>query len=235
MLPTRVLCSVVTASLALGCGRDKPRVEPVQLRFVKLFEQDATDTSPLIVVLHGRGDTAENFARVWQGFPARLEIAVADGPRPSGDGREWYDFPPGMSDHDFAAAVSDAEAAVWPAIAELAHGRKILLAGFSQGANLTYVMATRHPDAIAYAFPISGRLPLALVPPAGTHLAPVYALHGTDDRRIAIDGARASIAALQALGGTAALHEFDGVGHTISSAMYDDLVNHVVPLVTRPM
>lgn len=228
-----MLCPIVIAMVVLGCG--KPSVEPAQLRFIPLFSQGADDASPLLVVMHGRGDTAEGFARVWQDFPAKLEIAVAEAPMAYAQGREWYDFRPGMSDQDLATAVGDAEARAWPAIAAHAHGRKIMLAGFSQGANLTYVMATRHPDAIAYAFPISGRLPLALVPPAGTRIAPIHALHGTSDPTIAIDGARAAIAALQAIGATAELHEFDGVGHTITPAMFDDLVNHVAPLVTRPM
>jgi phospholipase/carboxylesterase len=229
---SRVACLVI-ASLTLACHTPPPPVE--HLRFVQLFAHGADDTSPLLVVLHGRGDTADNFARVWQDLPVKLAIAVADAPMAYGDGRQWYDFRPGMSDRDFATALGDAEARVWPAIAELAHGRKLLLAGFSQGANLTYLMATRHPDAIAYAFPFSGRLPIALTPPAGTHLAPVYALHGNRDQTIAIDDARRTIAAFQAIGGTAELHELDGVGHTIAPAMLDDFANHVAPLVTRPL
>jgi predicted esterase len=221
---------------ALGCNRDVTveltREQPSQqtvggVHFVELFERDANNTSPLLVGLHGRGDTAQGFAQAWRNFPAKLEIALALAPLPYADGREWFDWPPGMTDDALADAVGAAEAKLWPAIAELAHGRKVLITGFSQGAVVAYVMAARHPDAIAYAFPIAGRMPAKLLPRGTTRTAPVYALHGSADERIAIDASREAIAAFKAVGATAELQEFPGVGHTIAPAMRNDLVSHV--------
>lgn len=37
-----------------------------------------------------------------------------------------------MTDDALADAVSAAETKLWPALAELAHGRKVLITGFSQ-------------------------------------------------------------------------------------------------------
>jgi phospholipase/carboxylesterase len=223
--------------VALGCSRDVTPVEltreaPSQhtvagVHFVELFERDANSTSPLLVGLHGRGDTAQGFAQAWRNFPAKLEIALALAPLPYADGRQWFDWPPAMTDDALAEAVGAAEAKLWPAIAELAHDRKVLISGFSQGAVLAYVMAARHPDAIAYAFPIAGRMPAKLLPRGSTRTAPVYALHGTADERIAIDASREAIAAFQAVGATAELHEFPGIGHTITPAIRDDLASHV--------
>jgi phospholipase/carboxylesterase len=235
--------TLLVAFVAPGCDRGAPpggvaltREEPSQqtvagVQFVELFERDANNTSPLLVGLHGRGDTAEGFAPVWRNFPAKLEIALALAPLPYAGGREWFDWPPGMSDDAFAEGVSAAEMKLWPAIAELAHGRKILVTGFSQGAVLTYLMAVRHPDAIAGAFPIAGRMPGKLLPRGDVRTAPVYALHGTGDNRIDIEAAREAIAAFKAVGATAELHEFDGVGHTITPAMRDDLVTHVLAAI----
>ncbi len=132
-----------------------------------------------------------------------------------------------MTDDAFAEGVSAAEAKLWPAIAELAHGRKVLISGFSQGAVLAYVMAVRHPDAVAYAFPIAGRMADKLLPSGNVRTAPVYALHGTADELIDIAAARKAIAAFKAVGATGELHEFSGIGHTIAPAMRDDLVSHV--------
>jgi phospholipase/carboxylesterase len=229
--------AILAALVALGCNRDVPgveltREEPSQqtvggVHFVELFERDANNTSPLLVGLHGRGDTAERFAGAWHNFPAKLEIALALAPLPYADGREWFAWPPAMTDDALADAVSAAEAKLWPAIAELAHGRKVLISGFSQGAVLAYVMAVRHPDAVAYAFPIAGRMPDKLLPRGNVRTAPVYALHGTADDTIGIDASREAIAAFKAVGATAELHEFSGVGHTIAPAMRDDLVSHV--------
>src|SRR4051812_36519206 len=103
----------------------------------------------------------------------------------------------------------------------------MMVGGFSQGALVAYAMAVRHPDAIACAFPISGRIPRKLVPAAGARTAPIVALHGTADPMIPIEGARDGIAALAAARADAELHEYPGVGHTITPAMYDELVRLV--------
>ncbi len=86
----QALLVALVALVAPGCNRDVPgveltREEPSQqtvggVRFVELFEQGANDTSPLLVGLHGRGDTPENFAHAWRNFPAKLEIALALAP-----------------------------------------------------------------------------------------------------------------------------------------------------------
>jgi phospholipase/carboxylesterase len=110
----------------------------------------------------------------------------------------------------------------------LAHGRKVIVTGFSQGAMLAYALAARHPDEIAYAFPISGGAPHRLFPHNPARTAPVYALHGTDDRVIPIYFARATVAAFRDSGGKAELREFAGTGHTITPAMHADLVAHIV-------
>jgi len=211
-----------------GPARQESREQTVAgVRFVELFARGADEASPLLVGLHGRGGTPERFMRVWRDFPAKLEIALAQAPLPYADGGEWFDWPPAMTDDALADVVSAAEARLWPAIAELAHGRKVLVSGFSQGAVLAYVMAVRHPDAVAYAFPIAGRMPSRLLPRGSVRTAPVYALHGTADDMIGIDASRETIAAFQAIGAPAELREFAGVGHTIAPEMRDELVARV--------
>lgn len=227
----------VLAILAVrGCKGGEParhgREQTVAgVRFVELFARGADEASPLLVGLHGRGGTPERFARIWRDFPVTLEIALAQAPLPYADGGQWFDWPPEMTDEALADAVSAAEARLWPAIAELAHGRKVLIIGFSQGAALAYVMAVRHPDAVAYAFPIAGRMPSRLLPRGSVRTAPVYALHGTADDMIGIDASREAIAAFQAVGATAELREFAGIGHTIAPDMRDDLVARVCAVV----
>ena len=231
MIPTRslALLLVLVALAVLGCKAGEPARQDIReqtvagVRFVELFAHGADQASPLLVGLHGRGGTPERFARVWADFPAKLEIALAQAPLPYARGGAWFDWPPAMTDDALADAVSAAEAQLWPAIAELAHGRKVLVSGFSQGAVLAYVMAVRHPDAVAYAFPIAGRLPDKLLPRGNVRAAPVYALHGTADEMIDIDASRDAIAAFQSVGAPAELREFAGIGHTIAPEMRDDL------------
>lgn len=224
----------------VACGRDAPPPTAIDLsrehdsaitvagvRFASVFMLEANERSPLLVMLHGRGDTAENFREAWSGFPVKLQLSLPRAPLPYSTGRQWFEWPPGTSEDALADAVLAAEAKLWPAIVELARGRKVMVGGFSQGALVAYAMAVRHPDAVTCAFPIGGRIPRKLVPPKGAPVAPIVALHGTADHVISIDGARDGIAALVEAGADARLQEYPGVRHTITRAMVDEIVRLV--------
>ena len=229
--------AVVAAAGLLACDRDVQLVELSRehfsatanhgTRFATVFERDADGRSPLLVILHGRGDTAEHFRDAWRNFPIKLQLSLPLAPLPFDQGRQWFDWPPGTDEDALAAAVGAAEAKLWPAIVGIAEGRRLFVAGFSQGALVAYAMAIRHPDDILCAFPIAGRLPAALLSPSPARIAPIVAIHGTRDNVIPIDAARRSIAILELAGATAELLELPDVGHTISPAVYDTLVREV--------
>ncbi|HEY3595604.1 MAG TPA: dienelactone hydrolase family protein [Polyangiaceae bacterium] len=197
-------------------------------KVLTIFANGADESSPLIIGLHGKGGSPERLgSRLWPDFPGRAEIALVQGPERAGFGFEWFDWPRQMSQEDLAAVVGAAEEKLWPAIAALAHGRKVIVTGFSQGAMMSYVLAARHPDAIALAVPISGVAPFKLFPSGHASRAPLYALHGTSDDTVPIFWARATVAAFKDDGAVAELHEYPGVGHTITSEMREDVWAHV--------
>ncbi len=189
-----------------------------------VFELSANEQSPLLVMLHGRGDTARQFREAWPAFPVKLQLSLPLAPLPLNGGRQWFEWLPNTGDEALAERVSAAEAKLWPAIVELAHGRKVMVGGFSQGATVAYAMAMKHPDDVTAAFLIGGRMPERL---RSQRAAPIVALHGVDDDRVSIDDARAGIASLQAAGLDAALNEYPGVGHTIAPAMFEQLAQSV--------
>jgi phospholipase/carboxylesterase len=193
------------------------------VRFVSVFMLDANEQSPLLVMLHGRGDTAENFREMWTDIPIKLQLSIPRAPLPFHTGRQWFAWPPGTTEEALAAGVSVAEEKLWPAIRGLAKGRKVMIGGFSQGALVAYAMAARHPDEVTCAFLIGGRIPKLET----KRTAPIFAFHGTADQVISIDDMRAGIAALVASGADAQLQEYPGVGHQITRAMLDDIVDRV--------
>lgn len=233
-------CLAVVVALA-GCQRAKetppapaPATEPAAgsaAPVKKIFANGATEASPLIVALHGRGDTPEGFAELWRDLPLTVEIAIPQAFTPYSDGFSWYDPNTRSDDDAFAEAISRAEQKLWPLIVELAHGRPVIVTGFSQGGTLSYALAARHPDAIRYAFPIAGHLPAPLWPKART--APVFALHGTEDNWSKIELVRATVAAFVQTGSTAELREY-AAGHTVSRPMYAELVARLRALVAPP-
>src|SRR5262249_6452486 len=128
-----------------------------------------------------------------------------------------------------ADAVGAAEERLWPAIVERAHGRKLIVVGFSQGAVMAYALAARHAGAIALAIPIAGRAPYARLHGSLKGAAPVFALHGTDDDRISVAEGRATVAAFVADGAQAELMELPGVGHTITAEMRAEVLRRISP------
>jgi phospholipase/carboxylesterase len=123
--------------------------------------------------------------------------------------------------------VGAAEGRLWRAIAHLAAGRRVIVTGFSQGGILSYAMAARHPDEIIAAFPVAGACPGPLLPKNRSRAAPVVGFHGTADEIIQVKYARETVAAFQAEGASAELHEYDGVGHTVTKQMRADWWNAI--------
>lgn len=227
----RILRLILLAALAVGCTHDR---EAPAVEIMHVYAQGGDATSPFVVWIHGRGGRPDRFADFWRDFPARVEVALPRGFTPTGTGWAWFEWAAGMSDDALACVVAAAEEKLWPAIREAAHGRQIIVGGFSQGAVLVYVMAARHPDEIRAAFPVSGSAPRKLLPHDHARAAPVFAMHGTDDRVIGVGDARATVLAFTADGATAELREFPGVGHSFTDAMREELVMRIRAAIEKP-
>lgn len=172
---------------------------------------------PLVVGVHGLGDSPESFCRVFDDLRAKVRVAC---PRAfSRHGRGWSWFPIDADDATKAAAIGAAADRLAAAIDRLAAARrapgKPVVSGFSQGGALAFAIAVRRPASIARAVPMGGWLPEPLWPAAGDPIAPISALHGERDARISIDRSRAAVDALAGRGGAATLRAFPGVGHSI--------------------
>jgi phospholipase/carboxylesterase len=201
-------------------------------RVLELFLHGASASSPLVVGLHGRGGSPENFARAFANYPGSIELALVQGFLPTGFGSQWIDVPPTGTDEDLARGIAAAEARLWPIIERVANGRPVIVVGFSQGAFMAWALAAKHPLAIAYAFPVSGGIPAALYPHDHQATAPVHALHGTDDARVSIAFDRVTRDAFVENGSVVDLREFAGQGHAISSEMQADLDARIQQVAT---
>ena len=190
---------------------------------IELFPQGADETSPVIVAVHGRGDRPDRWIDTWRSFPGKARIALPRAPTPLGDGFSWFSFRDGMTDEQFGAEVGAAEEKLWRGVAKLAAGRRLLVTGFSQGGILSFAMASRHPDAIAQAFPIAGSCPGPLLPKEKSRAAPIIAFHGTDDDVLQIRWAREAVKAFREQDNRAELREYPGVRHTIPDRMREDV------------
>jgi phospholipase/carboxylesterase len=217
----------LTAAAARG-ARDAP------LPYVEMVTGGATADAelPLVIALHGRGDTAEAFASLFRDFPARARVAILRPPHPWDGGQAWFlgawahtDKRPVIAAEllalaDRVVATADAIRAARPT-----RGRPVVM-GFSQGRMLAWAIAVEHPRAFSAAFPVAGflfpemldgrRVDRAVMPS-------IVAFHGDADPVVSVDDDRRGVQVLQKRGVSVDLRVYPGLGHTLSPPLRDDL------------
>lgn len=191
----------------------------------------ADDLLPMVVVVHGLGDTPEHLGDALVsalGRPAR--VILPRGPKPYGSGYSWFDL---GAEPAMLAGIERAAALVAGGLGELVKQRptrgKPIVLGFSQGGMISFTLGARYPSLVGAVFPVAGFLPPPLLPaPGAGPLPPFVAFHGTDDKIVPAHLARTSVEGLKAIGARADLRIYEGLGHSISSELRNDLRREVL-------
>jgi phospholipase/carboxylesterase len=215
-------------SFGAGCAKPKTLAWPRRTKyegvdFIELFPNDADETAPLVVAIHGMGDKPDNWIESWRSFPHKAQIVLPRAFTKYGEGYSWFELRDGITDAELGAEVGAAEEKLWKGIAKLAGTRRLIVTGFSQGGILSFAIAARHPDKVAYAFPVSGSCPGPLLPKDKAKAAPLVAFHGTADTVLAFKWGQGAVNAFKEQGNDATLKVYPGVGHTITPEMRADL------------
>ena len=190
----------------------------------------AGDALPLVVAIHGLGDTPRGLAPLYEGFPLPARVVLPQAPTPHGGGGSWFPLPfdPG-GEAAFERGVAVAAARVAGLLEALPRERptqgRPVVTGFSQGGILAFAVATTRPDLVSAALPIAGVLPRGLWPralPRGAAGVPLRALHGGADELLPPGPTRELVAHLRGLGFDAELRVYPGVPHAVSREMLRD-------------
>jgi phospholipase/carboxylesterase len=175
---------------------------------------------PVVIALHGRGDRAEQFARLAEGLHVPVRFVVARAPLPFGPsaGKQWFDSDSPDISSQIAARVeelvglADKVKAAWP------EAPKPLLLGFSQGAMLTIQAIARHPDRFGAGVALSGYLPLEEGNAKAAAAVPLLLSAGRHDSMISPERTTSAAKALEALGHQPEIVEFNG-GHSVPKSV----------------
>lgn len=147
---------------------------------------DAAAGAPLVIGLHGRGDTPEHFSGLSGRIGPRLAWRFLKAPLPWRENSQWFRMDAGdggRADMEQALTLVDAHV-------RSAGSRKVALFGFSQGCFVAAHYAAAHPDRIAAVLCAGGGLvysPPELAP--GPRPALLF-FHGSEDAVIPITRAR---------------------------------------------
>jgi phospholipase/carboxylesterase len=147
--------------------------------------------------------------------------------------RAWYDifqFGGGPEDE---AGVRASQKLVTELIAK-EQGRKVVLAGFSQGGAIVLQTALRHPERLAGVMALSTYLPLAgsleKEASAASKTLPIFMAHGRFDDIIPIDRATRSRDFLIELGYKVAWHEYP-MAHSVCAEEIRDISDFLATIL----
>jgi phospholipase/carboxylesterase len=226
------LAVALIALLPAAASAHGGKVEPLPYLEIVTGGASADAKLPLIIALHGRGDTAEAFAPLFGALTVPARVAILRPPHPWSGGQVWFMEARAHVENRQAIAVEllhlahrvVATADVIRA-ARATRGRPVVI-GFSQGGMLTWAVAVAHPRAIAAAFPIAGFLfpeMLAKTRIDAHAMPPIVAFHGDADALVPVEEERKGVRALEQHGVHAELRVFPGVQHEILPALRDEI------------
>jgi phospholipase/carboxylesterase len=185
------------------------------------------DPLPMIVVLHGRGGSAQIPGGPFLGLSHPVRVIVPQAPDPLGAGFQWIPVYVGQGLVDrLSATLFQTASRIAAMVRALARERPTrglpILTGFSQGGLLTLTLAIHHDDVVGAAFPLAGWLPPPLEPTYrrdDLRFPPIHAMHGASDPTIPIAPTRDLFERLGGMGYDVELVEFEGVEHAMSDDM----------------
>lgn len=179
--------------------------------------------TPLVIALHGRGDTAEGFAKLVErvGLPVRAIVVRGPlrwGPR---DGRQWFDSDAGGSGQ-LAERLDELATLIGRLRAAHPQAGKPVVMGFSQGGMLALQLLARRPELVAAVAALSASLPEESGNTVAGEPVPTLLTIGVRDEMVAPERTRAALASLQALGHKPKVVEFQG-GHRVPGDVVEAL------------
>jgi phospholipase/carboxylesterase len=203
----------------------------------------ADPNAPIVIGLHGRGDTPENFSHVadglgpqfhWQfprgpldfvagnsGSPVHCYRAGPEHPRLQvfgGGPACWFDRQASDGGHAAIIAAMDLVATQVRAAGK----RPVALVGFSQGCMLAAHYAAAHPDQIRAVLCFGGMLVDSIQVRPGKHAVQIRFIHGKNDQMVPFTKATEAVAILHKAGLDVTLTEHAG-GHVIPPQLVPEL------------
>ncbi|MEM7504802.1 MAG: dienelactone hydrolase family protein [Pseudomonadota bacterium] len=197
---------------------------------------------PMLLALHYMGGSPDSSIADYGDVEVPLRLLSLAGPHEFRNGYSW--FTPGYYELDsndqrtetFAVAERIAEFIREALERYPTHGAP-LLTGYSQGADLTHVIALREPELIAAGLPMGGRFPTAWHDERQTP-APlpqeIVLFHGAADEAVDVAESLAAARYYTAQGVNVTLHTYADVGHAYPARMKADYEAAVRRLLRSP-
>jgi phospholipase/carboxylesterase len=207
------------------------------LEFIELTTGDASarDSLPMVVVIHGYGDSPEGIAGLFRSLETPTRLILPRGPHLHPQrGNSWYTLGGATTGRQISEVAARVAALVQTLSTTRPTAGKPVVTGFSQGGILSFTLAVEHDGVFSAAFPIAGRLTdfESLGLPA-ERVTRIHAFHGATDARVPLADAQTSIEAMAVAGWETELTVVPSLGHSINpelrQALHSAVTNAVSP------
>jgi len=226
---------LVLLSLLVFTGYAQQPVLQEGLALKYLVHQPSAKHAPIIILLHGYGSDERDLFELYPALPANFIVVSARAPFAlQGSGYQWYDIK--MEDGKRTGKKEDIAASREKIITFIgqvvnrygADAKQVYVAGFSQGAIMSYEVGLTVPAKVKGIAPLSGKIypSLRTMVKNGPDLKKlkIFVAHGTADDRISFAEGKAAVEYVRSLGLQPEFHEYAGMGHSISADVMKDLV-----------
>lgn len=169
----------------------------MNLPLTHIWQPSRVSSKQLVIVLHGRGDSAQGFVWLQQALATNsLNFLLLTAPGEYYTGFSWYDLPP-----DQLPGIIQSRKLLGEVLAETKSSgyppEKTFLLGFSQGCLMTLEFGARYPQRLAGYVGISGYSydPEALLRELDPNVnqGDWLITHGTDDEMLPVETTREQI------------------------------------------
>ena len=184
------------------------------------------DSSPLIVLMHGRGANRFDLMGLADHMPKSATVVFPEAPFPAapwgyGPGSAWYQFlgRNRPEPDSFARSLDELEQ-----LLEHFDASQVILGGFSQGGTLSMGYALAHPGAVTGVLNFSGFIadhPRVSVTSETVNGTRFFWGHGTQDQSIPFELGVEGRALLRAAGADLSAHDYR-IGHWIDAQELED-------------
>lgn len=197
------------------------------LEGILLAPQNGQPAKHLAVLLHGYGSNEQDLLPLSDALASDYAVLSLRAPQTlGGDRYAWY-----REGKDESQDIDRAREEVVERIHQIQRQLGVapsatLVAGFSQGAVMSWSIALQSPTVVGGAAIFSGRLPANLpaqpLPVSATTLPNMFVGHGQVDNRIAMPREEQAVAVAKQRGYRVSFHRYATLGHGISSQELKD-------------
>lgn len=184
------------------------------LYYPRDYEDNKTAFFPLLLFLHGGGESGGELAALKSSGPPKLLVEGKEFPflilaPQNPHEKQWWNTRAVKQLLDTIVANNRVDP------------RRIYLTGLSRGGGAAWELAVQYPDRFAAMAVVCGMTPLPYASWINKDM-PIWVFHGTEDQSVPFSESEGMVARLKSMGYNVTFTRYEGVGHNAWERAYSD-------------